>query len=195
MCIVPFKKNNNNIITTPVRFVLFSIFLQVWMVWSSWLWLVPDDAILKELCVVTDHLHLASLLSKFISLHIQSLRQLCGLSQTPSTNLMPSTHPFLCARDCLYPKAGLLKVRTPVRIRTGREFNLDPPPLDISSALVSLRPQAQGFAFLTQSFSTGRVSSVFKEPNRTAADFWMNEYKTAFPKAYHCWLSDIWTWM
>ncbi len=36
--------------------------------------------------------------------------------------------------------AGLLKVRTPVRIRTGREFNPDPPPLDISSTLVSLRP-------------------------------------------------------
>ncbi len=34
---------------------------------------------------------------------------------------------------------GLLKVRTLVRIRTGREFNPDPPPLDISSALVSLR--------------------------------------------------------
>ncbi len=25
--------------------------------------------------------------------------------------------------------------------------------------------------------------------NRTAADLWMNEYKTAFPKTYHCWLS------
>ncbi len=34
-------------------------------------------------------------------------------------------------------RPGLLKVRTPVRIRTGREFN--PDPLDISSALVSLR--------------------------------------------------------
>ncbi len=34
--------------------------------------------------------------------------------------------------------SGLLKVRTPVRIRTGREFN--PDPLDILSALVSLRP-------------------------------------------------------
>ncbi len=36
--------------------------------------------------------------------------------------------------------SALLKVRTPVRIRTGREFNPDPPPLRISSALVSLRP-------------------------------------------------------
>ncbi len=35
-----------------------------------------------------------------------------------------------------YCRSGLLKVR----IRTGREFNPDPPPLDISSALVSLRP-------------------------------------------------------
>ncbi len=35
-------------------------------------------------------------------------------------------------------RSGLLKVRTP--IRTGRELNSDPPPLDISSALVSLRP-------------------------------------------------------
>ncbi len=25
--------------------------------------------------------------------------------------------------------------------------------------------------------------------NRTAADLWMNEYKTPFPKTYHCWLS------
>ncbi len=25
--------------------------------------------------------------------------------------------------------------------------------------------------------------------NRTAADLWMNKYKTAFPTTYHCWLS------
>ncbi len=65
-----------------------------------------------------------------------------GSATTQHTYPGKATRPSFIAlfRAGLYLTPGLLKVRIPVRIRTGREFNPDPPPLDISSALVSLRP-------------------------------------------------------
>ncbi len=141
---------------------------------------------------------------------------------------------FIAAPNCF--TSGLLKVRTPVRIRTGRKFN--PDPLDISSALVSLRPpcgarvahthtHTHTHRRMNQCCSDYRLfcktkhiatSDILDKPlisfsrlmspvsprehevspswrslsppaelaayskNRTAADFWMDEYKTVFPK-------------
>ncbi len=54
----------------------------------------------------------------------------------------PSHHPSGCCTLVVVekgtPTSALLKVWTPVRI--GREFNPEPPPLRISSTLISLRP-------------------------------------------------------
>ncbi len=166
----------------------------------------------------------------------------------PILSIFNEFHCQLCIQLC-WPRPGLLKVRTPVRIRTGREFNPDPPPPDISSARVSLRPPcgARGTHTHTHTHTHGcmnqccrdyrlfcktkhiATSEILDKPqipfsrimspvsprkpppppprlsppaelaayskNRTAADFWMNKYKTAFPKTYHSWLSGIWTWM
>ncbi len=138
----------------------------------------------------------------------------------PILSIFNEFHCQLCIQLC-WPRPGLLKVRTPVRIRTGGEFNPDQRPPDISCARVSLRPPcgARGTHTHTHthgcmnqccrdyrlfcktkhiatseildkpqisfsrimspvsprkreaqappSFSTSRVSSIFKEPNRS----------------------------
>ncbi len=81
-------------------------------------------------------------------------------------------------RSAYFP-AGLLKVRTPVRIRTGKEFNPDPPPLDISRALVSLRPPCGvRCAWHTHTHTHGRM-------NQCCSDYRL------FCKTKHIATSDI----
>ncbi len=46
-------------------------------------------------------------------------------------------------------------------------YILDKPLILFSRIMSPVSPRERGFAFPTQLFSTGRVSSVFKEPNRT----------------------------
>ncbi len=71
---------------------------------------------------------------------------------------------------------------------------LDKPWLSCSRIMSPVSPRKRKVSPFRRSLSPPEELAAYSK-NQTAADFWMNEYKTAFPKTYHCWLSGIWTWM